>query len=238
MPTALASSASISSIARPAASAALALCRPASIQKQPIRLAMKLTVSLARTTCLPRRSPRNASKRRQDGRGVVSPRDQLDQPHHVDRIEEMGHREVALQALGQAFDQRAQRNAGGVGADHGARAPQRLEALEQRPLGRQILDHRLADPVVAGDRLEVADRDRRCRSAPGPPDRRAAGHGLRSSARAPDRPPHGSGRATGPGRRPWRRARRSRCPWSRRRAPRPIRSAVPLPPSRSPRRGR
>ena len=91
-------------------------------------------------------------------------RDQLDQPHHPDRIEEMGHGDVAAQAQGQALGDGAQQDAGGVAADHSARPAQRLEPAEQRALGREVLDDRLADPVGRADRsgqivLERARRD-------------------------------------------------------------------------------
>ena len=72
-PTGAPSTASMVSVVMPSARNGLARCRPDSMKKQPMRLPMKLTVSLACTTPLPRRSAPKRAKASITSGSVSSP---------------------------------------------------------------------------------------------------------------------------------------------------------------------
>jgi hypothetical protein len=72
--------------------------------------------------------------------------------------EKMSDGDIVAQAFRHALGDRAQGDAGGIGADHRAVAAQRFKPFEQGAFGIEVLDHRLADPVVIGDLGEVVER--------------------------------------------------------------------------------
>ena len=86
----------------------------ASMPKMPTRLAMKLGVSLARTTPLPSVVVRKALELVEDLGLRGRRRDQLDQMHVARRVEEMDAAEARLDRLGQHLGQLGDRQARGV----------------------------------------------------------------------------------------------------------------------------
>ena len=86
-------------------------------KKLPMRLAMKLGVSLLRTTPLPRRRSANSSTASRIAGSVSGPGNQLQQMQIARRIEEVRAQEVAAELGRKAFRDLRQRNAAGVGGN-------------------------------------------------------------------------------------------------------------------------
>ena len=171
----------------------MALCSPASIQKQPIRLAMKLTVSLACTTPLPRPLAEEALEGLQDhGRPWSSPGTSSTSFITLTGLKKwVTARVAAAGSAGRPFASARSGMPEVLVLTTEPIAAQRREALEQPALGREILDHRFADPVVVGNRVEVlgeaAGGDPPCRRRIAEQRRAACAH----PCRAPVPPPRG-----------------------------------------------
>ena len=88
--------------------------------------------------------------------GGLEARDDLDQPHQGNRIEEM-HAADALGILAGGGDRR-DRDGGGVGGEDGVGAGNGLELAEQGLLGVEALDDGLDDQVGLADLGEIAWR--------------------------------------------------------------------------------
>ena len=134
-----------------------------SIENVPMRLAMKLGVSLARTTPLPRRRSQKSAERVEHFRRSGGAGNELDELHVTRRIEEMRAGPMALEIVGEAFGDLADGKAGGVGGDDGAGAAMRRNSLQQAALDGEIFGDGFDDPVGLGAPgevvLEIADGD-------------------------------------------------------------------------------
>src|SRR5271169_342603 len=101
-----------------------------SMENVPMRLAMKLGVSLAGTTPLPRRRSQISSND-SNFRKRLRPGDQLHQFHVARRIEEMRSGPVLLKIFGAAFGNQVDRQAGSIRSDNGAGLAHRFDAREK-----------------------------------------------------------------------------------------------------------
>ncbi len=141
-------SASTSSMDSPCSSISAATVN---VTPTPMRLAMKLGVSFANTTCLPSSLSANAAKEATTARVRLGRGNDLQQPHVARRVEEM-RSEKALrhpvrrrsQGSGDLLD----RQPGGIGGQHRARSQVRHHALQQRALDFEILGDRFNHPVA------------------------------------------------------------------------------------------
>ena len=85
----------------------------------------------------------------------LRPGDDLQQPHVARRVEEMGNQKVFGKSLRTPFDQRAERDGGGVRRHRRAGLAHRIDLGIERLLHVEALQHDLDDPVAIGELLEI-----------------------------------------------------------------------------------
>ncbi len=122
---------------------------------------MKLGVSLAKTTCLPRMRSAKAAKGRQQAAVGLRGGDDFKQPHVARRIEEM-RAEEAVAVAGEGLRDAADGQAGGVGRQQRLGRQVRQDARQQRGFDFEILGDGFDDPVAVGQLRR--DRRRSCRA--------------------------------------------------------------------------
>ena len=133
-----------------------------SMEKVPMRLAMKLGVSLASTTPLPRRRSQKSESAAITSGEVFGPANDFDEFHVARRIEKVRAGPVLLKFFGQAFGDQMDRKAGGIGGNDGAGLAELRDLGQQAALDLQIFGDHFDDPVRIGDArqiiLKIADR--------------------------------------------------------------------------------
>ena len=85
----------------------------------------------------------------------VRRRDQLQKLEVARRIKEVRAEEALAERLGTTFGEKRDLKAARVGGDHRVEAEEGVDALEQRALGVEVFDDRLAHPIGLGHPFEV-----------------------------------------------------------------------------------